>query len=411
MLITLTKLADIAARSLFVLLVLYALPVRSTGQFGLALTLVGFFTFAAGFERYADLQRRMVTLSAEQTERLIVSSLGFWATNHLVGMPVLLGLLLWWVKLPPALVVVFGLIAVVEHLSNEVYRISLIVTRHRALLLAVLAKNLLTLAAVGGLLWLQADQFTLEAVIWIWAATSLLGLLAVGLGFTRTWVFTSLAAAGGAGLRQIGQYQASRTHFMIGLVAVAALQVDRLLAGALLTLEQTGLYFRHIFLASFAYQVFNVASYNRVAPRVYNQAQSGRPAQARATLRREYRLIALMAVLLTAAIWLISRSRLGQTRVAEGIDPYFLSVLVLGYLLRAGADFNAMLLNAVFEEHGVFTSQTVALLVTIAANIALTSSFGMAGTVTSLVVGSACYLLLSALRVRHSTPLNIAKAG
>ncbi len=89
MLIAATKLVDIAARSLFVLLALYALPVRSTGLFGLALTLIGFFAFLSGFERYADLQRRMVDTTDGQADRLIISTLIFYSVNYALWLPVL----------------------------------------------------------------------------------------------------------------------------------------------------------------------------------------------------------------------------------------------------------------------------------------------------------------------------------
>lgn len=406
MLIAATKLADIAARSLFVLLVLYALPVRSTGQFGLALTLIGFFTFLAGFERYADLQRRMIGTSGVQTDRLILSTLRFYALNHLMWLPVLLALLVLWVQLPLSVALLCGVIAVGEHLSNEVYRIALIAPRHRPVLFAVLAKNVVTLAVIAALLWSRPSAFDIDGVLTAWAATSFVGLLAIAIGFTRTWAFDSFADAGGAGLRRRAQYRASRTHFLIGLVALGALQADRLVAGALLTLEQSGLYFRHIFLASFAYQVFNVASYNRVAPRVYEQAHARRPAQAKAVIRRELKRLVPAAALLVALFYAISHSGLGHLKALQSINPDYLALLTLGFLVRAFADFNALLLNAVYSERDVFISQLAALALAVGFNIVLTHLYGMDGTVATLVIGSAAYYLISRARTRRNALLN-----
>ena len=406
MLIAATKLFDIAARSLFVLLVLYALPVRSTGQFGLALTLIGFFTFASGFERYADLQRRMIGTTDLQTDRLIVSTLRFYALNYLMGLPVLLALLTLWVQLPLMLALLCGVIAVGEHLSNEVYRIALIAPRHRPVLFAVLAKNIVTLAVVAALVWARPAAFDIDAVLAAWAATSLFGLLAIVVGFTRTWAFASIADAGGAGLRQLVQYRASRTHFMIGLVALGALQADRLVAGALLTLEQSGLYFRHIFLASFVYQVFNVASYNRVAPRVYEQAHAQHPEQAKAVIRRELKRLVPAAVLVAALFYAISHSGLGDLKALQSINPNYLALLTLGFLVRAFADFNALLLNAVYAERDVFRSQLAALALAIGFNIVLAHLYGIGGTVLTLVIGSAAYGLISRAHVRRNPLLN-----
>ena len=411
MLIAATKLADIAARSLFVLLVLYALPVRSTGQFGLALTLIGFYSFLSGFERYADLQRRMIGTSAQQTDRLIVSTLRFYALNYLVWSPVLFALLILWVQLPLTLALLCLVIALGEHLSNEVYRIALIAPRHRPVLFAVLAKNVVTLTAVVTLLWARPATFDIDAVLTVWAITSFLGLLAIACGFMQTWAFDSLATAGGARLTQRQQYGSSQTHFLIGLVAMAALQADRLVAGALLSLEQSGLYFRHIFLASFAYQVFNVASYNRVAPRVYAHAHARQPWLAKAIIRRELTLLVPLAALLVAGFYGLNQSIFGNSKALESIKPDYLAVLTLGFLLRAFADFNALLLNAVYSERQVFISQSLAVGVAIAANLALTRLFGIAGTVATLAIGSTAYLVVSSIYTRRSPLLNVCETS
>ena len=405
MLIAATKLFDIAARSLFILLVLYSLPVRETGQFGLALTLIGFFTFLSGFERYADLQRRMTGATEEQTDRLIVSTLRFFALNHMLGLPVLLALLVLWVQLPLSMALLCLVIALGEHLSNEVYRIALIAPRHRPVLLSVLAKNVLTLALVATLLWRSSRAFDIAAVLVVWATTSFIGLLAITAGFTKTWAFDSFAAARGAGLRQMQQYRASRTHFMIGLVAMAALQADRLVAGSLVSLEQSGLYFRHIFLASFAYQLFNIASYNRIAPRVYEYAHGCQPWRAKAAIQRELKFVASAASLLAVGFYGFSASPLGQMKVAQTINASFLTVLTLGYLIRARADFNALLLNAVYSERHVFISQAAAVGMAIVVNVLLTKLFGIAGTVVALTLGSAVYALISGLYVRTNPQL------
>ncbi|HYJ10974.1 MAG TPA: hypothetical protein VEX18_18255, partial [Polyangiaceae bacterium] len=103
MLIAVMKLGDTAARSLFVLIALYTLPERTTGQFGLALTLIGFFAFLCGFERYADLQRRLVGKSTAEADQLILWAVRFFAVNHLLWTPVLLTLLLYWVDLEASL--------------------------------------------------------------------------------------------------------------------------------------------------------------------------------------------------------------------------------------------------------------------------------------------------------------------
>lgn len=406
MLIALIKLADIGARSLFVLLCLYALPIRSTGQFGLALTLLGFFTFASGFERYGDLQRRMVGSDEAQADRLIISTLRFYAVNYTMCIPVLLALLLLWVQLPPWLALMCVVVGVGEHLSNEVYRIALIAPRHRPLLFAVLGKNVGMLAIVAAVLWQRPALFSLDMLLATWALLSMAGIGAIAVAFTRTWAFASFAEASGAGLRQRPQYLASRTHFLIGLVAVLFLQADRLVAGALLSLEQSGVYFRHIFLASFAYQVFNVASYNRIAQQVYKHTHAHQTALARAVIGREVKRLVPAAVLVAGAFYVLASPLFDGVAATRAINPNFLAVLTLGYLVRAFADFNALLLNGVYAERDVFTSQLTAMGIAVVTNLVLTHLFGIAGTVATVVLGAAAYLIASSFSIRKNPSLN-----
>lgn len=408
MLIAATKLADVAARSLFVLLALYSLPVRSTGQFGIALTLIGLFTFASGFERYPDIQRRLVGQSEGDADRLIFSTLRFWAGNQALWAPLLAGLLVWWVDLSVFAAALCLIIAVGEHLSNEVYRVALIVPRHRPVLVAVLVKNTVLFGIVAVMIWLQGERFDLPSLLQVWALMSLLGIAAAATLFART--ATPGAAAGwrrpGIELRE--QYRSSRTHFMIGLVALGALQADRLVAGGLLTLEQSGMYFRHVFLASFVYQMFNVVSYNRISARVYGLARAGKPALARRTIHREMKIFIPGTLLLAALVWQLDLSLLPSRPAIQSLVPSYLAILLLGFLVRAVADYNALLLNAMYRERDIFIAQSIALVLGVILNVVLTRSFGMAGTVCTLVLGSGIYLVTSGVYTRRSLELKIA---
>jgi hypothetical protein len=406
MLTAVTKLADIAARSLFVLLVLYGLPERSAGQFGLALTLVVFFSFTAGFERYLDLQRRMVGSSALQTDQLLVSAVRFYANNYLLCLPILFALLMLWVDLPLVSALLCLVIAVGEHISAEVYRIAMIAPRHRLALFAALVKNLVLLGAIVLTMLTRHESFNIEWVFQIWALLSFIGIVLITIAFSRTWAFASLSQVGGAGLPQLRQFHASRTHFMIGLVAVTLLQADRLVAGALLTLDQSGVYFRHILLATFAYQVFNVASYGRVAPRVYEHLHANRPASARAIIRRELMWLASGAALVMGAFYLAASLKFSSMPAIHSINPNYLAILTLAYMGRAFADFNALLLNGVYSERDVFVSQSMALGLAVVLNITLTHFFGMAGTVATVMIGSCAYYAISSLYVRKNPSLN-----
>jgi hypothetical protein len=57
-----TKLVETAARGLFMLVCIYALPLEEAGRFGLIATAVGLLAFALGFERQIDVLRRVTGL-------------------------------------------------------------------------------------------------------------------------------------------------------------------------------------------------------------------------------------------------------------------------------------------------------------------------------------------------------------
>lgn len=395
--VALIKLADTAARSLFVLIVLYTLQPRSTGQFGLALTLIGVFSFLYGFERYIDVQRRIVNQEAAAADRMLLQTLSFYGANYLLWGPLLIALLLLWVELDWVLALSCLLISIGEHLSNEIYRFVLVLGRHRGVLVSVLTKNVVLLVVVAPNLFLGEAGLALRQILWTWAGVSVLALGVAALIFVRgTAAAASVAAAPFA-----EHFRASRTHFMIGIVALLALQADRLVVGGLLTLEQSGIYFRHIFVASFIYQIFNVASYNRIAPRVYGHVMGGRHLQGRATVRQEIRIFVPLTLLFIAALAALRPLELPLADAAASVSPRFLAILTFAFLVRATADYNALLLNSVFRERDTFIAQLTAVSAALLLSLVLTRELGMTGTAVALIAGAAIYLAASTFYVRR----------
>ena len=383
------KLAEIAARSLFVLLALFSLPERQAGQFGLLVTLIGLFAFLCGFERYLDLQRLLVGRSAAWADQLVVATLRFFGVNYIVGLPVLGVLLLLWVDLPLPLVVAGLLIAVADHLASEIYRLVLVVPRQRELLLICVGRNLLLLIIAGWLVWRGDTALQLAPVLTAWVVLAVLGTLACAVWFLTRMDRGQVNAEGLPRLTDC--YRSSLTHFLIGLVAVAALQADRLLASSLLPLEDAGVYFRHVFVAMVAYQAFGVLSYNRVMPNVYIYMADGRLGDARNIIKREtYRVVPLALALIACvlAIELLVERRFG---LLQHTVPAYLAMLMLGYLLRGVADYYSMLLNSRRRERDVLLAQASALLVAITISLALTSRYGILGLVVATLFGAASY--------------------
>lgn len=403
MLIAICKLADIAARSFFVLIVLYSLPARLTGQFGLALTLVGFFSFFSGYERYLDLQRVLVGKTFSESDQLIRSVLRFFRFNYLIWLPILAILLYLWAQIPLSIVGLWLMIAIGEHIASEAYRLVLITNRHRALLLVGLAKNLALLLLV--IFSIVCWQLYLEFLLMCWAILSLAGLMISALIFRRGVQSSQLSTTAEVTPGLIEQYSRSKTHFLIGLVAVASLQLDRLIAGGLMPLETSGVYFRHIFLALAAYQVLGVLSHNRILAQIYRGVAAGKGEETMSVIRREqWHYVPLTFAFMVITIF-IGPIVVRNVAPFNTIVPNYLAALMLVYLIRGLADYNSLVLNAVYAERQIFKSQMTMILTSTVCSVVLIPVLGLPGIITGMLVGTVIYFFITGLFTRRAINL------
>ncbi len=94
MLVVLLKFAEVGTRAIFVVGTSYLLPLDQAGQFGLIVTLQGLASFAFGYERHTDIQRRVVGAEPWTFDRAVGQALRLFATNYLVVSPIYAALLL-----------------------------------------------------------------------------------------------------------------------------------------------------------------------------------------------------------------------------------------------------------------------------------------------------------------------------
>lgn len=393
------KLADIAARSLFVLLALFALPARETGQFGLLLTLSGLFAFGVGYERHPDLQRNLARLDPSHADQLVLSTLRLYAAHYLVAIPVLTTLLVVWVDLSPSLAAAGVIIAMGEHLTNEAYRLAVVVPRYRILMTVGLAKNLVLLAGGASLWWWGDRALQLTTTVLAWSVLSLLSLAVLATACRRR-----IAGRDGPLTPLVIQWRVSRTHFLIGLVAILSLQADRLVAGSFLSLETAGVYFRHVFLASVAYQALGVLSFNRVLPVVYRRIAAGDDDGARLILRRERRIVVPLCLAIAGVAWALTLIGAVRWPTLQRVVPAYLALLVLSFMLRGLADYNSLLLNGAYRERDVFRSQLTATTISIIAGLLAAPQFGIPGLLLTTLLGSMLYATFSGFLCRKMLP-------
>jgi O-antigen/teichoic acid export membrane protein len=388
------KLVDMGARAGFVLTATYGLPISDAGRFGLVATLVGLFAFAFNFERHVDIQRRSVGESHAVFDRYVVQALKFFAFNWILMVPVfLLAVLLWthasWLVLLLAIVVVIG-----EHLSNQAYQYALINHRYYPMLVVVAAKNSLLAAAVLYRALFARDGFDLMLVMEFWAIGAVFCTLGLGLTFVRLNASTADERPFNFRTDILGQHKASMTHFLIGLVAILILQFDRLAVGGLMTFAETGQYYRHTLLVSLAYQAFGIASFNRITPAIFAEARSEGIPHLLRRVQREYLKTLIGAPLLLLAAWGADVATRGVWSERFQLSLTLMGVLLLGFTLRALADFHGLILNALHQERYILRSQGSAFAVGCGLLVFLTWQFGAYGAAAATATTSTLYLVL-----------------
>lgn len=389
------KLVDVAARAGLVLTATYGLRVDQAGQFGLIATLVGLFAFAFNFERQIDIQRRAAGEADAVMDRHVTQAMKFFAFNWALMIPLFIAAVSFWAHAPWPILLLATVVVVGEHLSNQVYQYALINHRYAPMLVVVTLKNAgLAVAMLATALFMR-PVFDLDFVIAAWAIGAVLCTLVLSVMFVRLRKAAPKLTPFNLTADILGQHRASMTHFLIGLIAILVLQFDRLAVGGLLTLDQTGLYFRHALLVSLAYQIFNITSFNRITPSVFAAAKT-EPTQSLARrVLKEYRLTLIATPMLLAALWLADQLTHGDWSARFQVDMALVAVMLLGFVLRGAADFAALIMNAKHLERWVLHRQAVAFATGGALLMGLTHFYGLWGAAWAMVVTSGLYALLN----------------
>ena len=397
------KLVEFGTRSLLVLLCIYVMPAVEAARFGTVMLLVGLFGFLAGFERYVDLQRRLHALSSADSDAAILSFGRLVMLGYLFLVPLLYALLRQVSGITQQEAILAVVVAVVEHLSQESYRIVLVTSRYRPLLLGSAAKTvaILTAVTVGSIV--RGHAMSLESVLSWWASIGCLWLLLTSLGLR------SLARSGRVGEPIALRTQCIRSgrHFAIGLVAILSIQADRFVAIRILGAEDLACYFRAVMTAGAAYQILTFGSFNRIALDAYRSLRSGAHGAVRAVFRREraaYLLVLVAVPVATDA----ARRFIGIPWIEASIPPFVVVALACcASLVRGLADFESIVLNHLHLESRVLSVNTLGALATVVAVTVLGSAFGLCGLLAGSVVGSCVVAIALWLSARRS----LARSG
>ena len=395
MYLVVAKLIEVFARAGFTVGAAFMLPLRDAGQFGLIVTLVGLFAYAVGRERYIDLQRRLVDAPPHLFDWGVRRAFRLWAFNYALAIPLFVLLLFLWLGLGPLALALCVGILIGEHVANQIYNLAVVEPRYHRLVGLVAARNLLLLPLVFYAAFVDPTRARLDFVLLGWAGISVASTLLIVPLWLRRMAFAPVAQPAPVAGGVFAQHRASLIHFGIGMLGVVALQIDRLTVGSLLPLDQVGIYFRHVLLVSFAYQFFNIASYNRKVPLVFARARTHDVADAIAIVRREQ--IKVFAVVFAgfALLWLADSATGGVWTARFSLSLALAGFLVLGALIRIAADYRGLILNSRMREGWVLRHQLIAFACGTALMVALTLLYGMWGTAAAIAATSSLYLALN----------------
>lgn len=395
-----TKLLETLCRGLFVLVCTYQLPLEEAGRFGMLATVIGLLSFGLGFERQIDMQRQIAGRSSSAIRRRLADTIRFFGAHYLLVLSISM-LTATLVGVPAWLLTLITVVLIGEHLSNQAYQAVLLNSRAFPLLVAASAKNSLQLLAVLYLSWREPEAFTALSILQVWALASV-GYVAIAGVWWLRWVQEPIALQGDELPTQtiLLQYQASSFHFLIGAVAVAALQIDRLLIAGALTPIDIGVYFRHVTLASLAFQVFNIASFSRVAPGVYQLARQKAWGRAAQVVRIEYTRFALLFAS-SVALALVADQMLGNPTRRLGLEATFLMIITVAVLLRTAADYKGLELLSMGGDQALFHNQATAVVVGAGGLLLLSWRYHLPGAFLGSVLTPMFYFLLNRLSVKR----------
>jgi O-antigen/teichoic acid export membrane protein len=244
------------------------------------------------------------------------------------------------------------------------------------------------------------DGFDLSFVLELWAVGAVLCTVALGVLFVRLNSAEAKGSAFDFHADILSQHKSSLTHFLIGLIAVLILQFDRLAVGGLMGFEQTGLYFRHTLLVSFAYQAFSIASFNRITPTIFAEAKTQGIPHLLGRVMREYRKTLIAVPTLLACIWAADWITAGVWSGRFQLSLLLMALLMAAFTLRTAADFHGLILNARHDERHILRSQGAAFVVGAGLLVLLTLGFGVFGTAVAAIATSGLYLVLVSRAVR-----------
>ena len=396
--IIISKFAETFFRSLFILLCSFSLDPRQAGIFGIFVTVQGLASFFLGYERYIDIQRSYDNNDAQLFLNNIADVRAFFFFNYLILLLPLSLTLYYGLGWGVCLIVAVYSVAILEQILSFSYQVAVVSVRHT--IYVHIAACMRVALALGAVSMIASGPIHVEELVIFWLLVLCINffLLLVVRFLRKPPMKISRENGIGREFFSIGeQYKRSFFHFLIGMVAILTLQLDRVIIGARFSYEDFGIYYRHILISAAMYQIFNIASYNRILPSVFDDSRSGDFLKVRRKIRREYGYVCFVIVVLSAISTALLFTVAEDAFSDFGLNMFLIFGLVLVSVIRIRADFNGLVFHACRYERLLFYIQSFTLVFSGLCLYTMSMMWGMFGAALAMGCSAMCYLVLTSM--------------
>ena len=395
------KLLDTLSRGLFVLICTFQLPLEEAGRFGLFVTGIGLLSLALAYERHIDMQRQVAGRSVFAVRKRIAGLLRFFFSHYIIVLPIAIAAAALsgfsFTTIGILLIIVIG-----EHLSLQAYLAALLTARAFSLTVWVFVKNSLLFCLALYYSWNEPNILSAGFILYLWCIASLSYIL-IAILWWWIWNNEPLLPTGDDLQPQslTDQYKASSLHFIMGLIAVLALQADRFVVGLSLSPTDIGIYFRNIALGNLLMQFLNIASINRITPTVYYKSREGLFEKAQKIISLEWRKVCTLLLVLFILLF-STKFLMGDIASKWSVQIHFILVLIIGVFARIQADFSGILLLSVSKDRCVLINQTTAVFLGGLLTFLSIYEFGLLGAFIGACLSHFIYMALNWRSLRQT---------
>lgn len=381
--------ATLASKFVLVLLIARYLTPGEFGVYGLVTVTVTLSLNVIGFDFYVFSSREMLARPDTDRAAMVRDQLVFHACMYVFALPLLLSVFFLHL-IPWSVLLWFYALVVLEHLSQEAYRVLITFSRPIAANALLFLRSGAWIYAVGALMWWSRGARRLE---WIWGGW----VLGVGASLVlAAWFLRSLdwkEAAGRpvdwpwirAGLVRGGS-------FLLATFAMKGIEtIDRYLLKAFRDEAAVGVYSLYFSIANVVYVFVFAGVVSSFHPLLLKEQQAD---ERRAQLRR-------------FALWLTLSTVAVAVAVAAGFDvvlwlvdkPAYAQDVAAFYVLVGSAcllTLNTVPHYALYARHrdrALIVATVLAFAVTVAAHLLLVPSMGILGSAVATAVGTGALLV------------------